>query len=481
MTDLTEKELQAELALLTALEEHKRFNKLMYFHPYPKQKLFLDLGATKRERLFMAGNRVGKTETGGFEVACHLTGLYPGWWAGKRFDHPTKGWGAGITSLSVREVMQEKLCGEAGILSLHGTGMIPKDLLLGYTLARGVSNAFDTLRVQHQTDGIKDGISAFSFKSYEQGRDKFQGTALDFGWCDEMPTQTQADIYPEFLTRLAGEGIMLVTATPLLNTLVDQFTKEVSPDRAMVQMILDDAEHYTAEQKRALVASWPVHERETRRLGIPMAGFGRVFPYDEQGLKEPYLDYIPPAWVKLWGVDFGINHPFAAVLIAWDRDMDCIHVLHTIRVRDQQPIHHAAAMKTFAAAVKVAWPQDGTQRDKGSGTPLASIYRAQGLQMLHEHATFPDGGYSTEAGYAEMDQRMTTGRLKVAAHLADWFEEMRNLHRDKNGAIEKINDDLMSATRTAIVMRRFAHPAQLGSKFTRRPPGQARDVDFDPF
>lgn len=48
MTDLTEQELKAELALLTALEDHKRFNKLLYFKPYPKQKLFLALGANKR-------------------------------------------------------------------------------------------------------------------------------------------------------------------------------------------------------------------------------------------------------------------------------------------------------------------------------------------------------------------------------------------------------------------------------------------------
>jgi hypothetical protein len=99
--------------------------------------------------------------------------------------------------------------------------------------------------------------------------------------------------------------------------------------------------------------------------------------------------------------------------------------------------------------------------------------------MLANHATFPDGGYSTEAGYAEMDGRITTGRLKVAAHLSDWFEEFRNLHRDKNGAIEKVNDDLMSATRIGIMMRRFAAPAQLGSKFSRNRQTMARDIDFD--
>jgi phage terminase large subunit-like protein len=479
MTEPTAQELKFELDLLTALEEHKRFNQLEYFKPYPKQKLFLDLGATKLERLFMAGNRVGKTETGGFEVACHLTGLYPEWWAGKRFDHPVEAWGVGCTSLDTRNIIQEKLCGKHGMPSLQGTRMIPKDRILRTTLARGVSDAFDTVQVQHSTDGVNDGISTIAFKSYEQGREKFQGTALHVGWCDEMPSLNQLDVYAEFGTRLQGTGIMIITATPLLNTLVDLFTKDITPYRAMVQMTMDEAEHLTPEAIEAMYAGFPVHERETRRLGVPMAGFGRVFPYDEQGLKEPYLEYIPPAWPKLWGIDFGINHPFAAVLIAWDKDNDVIHVLHTIRVKDQQALQHAAAMKTYAAAVPVAWPQDGTAREHGSGATLASTYRACGLRMLAAHATFPDGGYSTEAGYQEIADRITTGRIKVAAHLSDFFEEFRNLHRDKNGIIVKVNDDIMSALRTAVMMRRYAGPAQLGSKFSRNRQTIARDLDFD--
>ena len=41
---------------------------------YPKHLSFFAAGAEYRERLFIAGNRVGKTTVGGFEVACHLTG-----------------------------------------------------------------------------------------------------------------------------------------------------------------------------------------------------------------------------------------------------------------------------------------------------------------------------------------------------------------------------------------------------------------------
>jgi hypothetical protein len=35
-----------------------------------------------RERLLMAGNQLGKTLAGAFEMAMHLTGVYPPWWTG---------------------------------------------------------------------------------------------------------------------------------------------------------------------------------------------------------------------------------------------------------------------------------------------------------------------------------------------------------------------------------------------------------------
>ncbi len=101
--------------------------------------------------------------------------------------------------------------------------------------------------------------------------------------------------------------------------------------------------------------------------------------------------------------------------------------------------------------------------------------------MLPTHATFPDGSLSTEAGIMEMDERMKTGRLKVASHLNEWFEEFRLYHR-KDGALVKVDDDLMSATRVAIMAKRFARNVPIGSHAVRRQQsGMARDIDFDLF
>ena len=77
--------------------------------------------------------------------------------------------------------------------------------------------------------------------------------------------------------------------------------------------------------------------------------------------------------------------------------------------------------------------------------------------MLLERATFEDGGNGVEAGIMEMLDRMQTGRLRVARTCTEWFEEFRLYHR-KDGKVVKERDDALSATRYAIMMKRFAAP-----------------------
>lgn len=79
---------------------------------YPKQIAYFKAGKKHRERLFLAANRVGKTEgVGAYECTCHLTGQYPPWWEGRRFDKPVKIWACGDTSKTVRDILQEKMLG----------------------------------------------------------------------------------------------------------------------------------------------------------------------------------------------------------------------------------------------------------------------------------------------------------------------------------------------------------------------------------
>lgn len=444
----TDPEKLAELA--QHLEELKRRhteNRLAYYAPYPKQQDFHALGNTKRERMFMAGNQLGKTYSGGAELALHLTGDYPDSWPGKRFAGPIRAWAAGVTGESTRDTVQRILLGPLG---QHGTGAIPKAAILEVRTGRGLPDAIDTILVKHKTGGV----SQVSFKSYERGREKWQGESLEVVWLDEEPPM---DIYSEALARIAARsGILYLTATPLLGMsgVVRRFLNEASPDRAYVQMTIADALHISAEDRERIISGYPLHEREARINGVPMLGSGRVFPVAEEKIREEAFA-IPKHWPRIVGLDFGWDHPTAAVWLAWDRDADVVHITDVYRVSEETTITHAAALKARGDWIPVAWPHDGMQTEKTSGDTLAAQYKKQGLRMLSSHAKFDDGGNSVEAGIMEMLNRMQTGRLKVAAHLAPWFEEFRMYHR-KDGRIVKEFDDLLCATRYGLMMLKYA-------------------------
>lgn len=232
--------------------------------------------------------------------------------------------------------------------------------------------------------------------------------------------------------------------------------------RHVTSMTIYDVDHYDDAQREQIISSYPVWQRDARAKGIPTLGTGRVFPLPEEEIKVPPRE-IPRHWAQINGLDFGYDHPFAAVNLAWDRDYDRIFVTKAYRKKEATPIIHAPSIRPWGEWIPCAWPHDGYQHDKGSGYELAGQYRAQGLNMLDEHATHSEGGYGTEAGVTEMLDRMQTDRLKVFSDLDEWFEEFRLYHR-VDGKIVKERDDLMSATRIGVMMLRFAAVKTLGRK-----------------
>lgn len=224
--------------------------------------------------------------------------------------------------------------------------------------------------------------------------------------------------------------------------------------RSVTVMTIEDVDHYTAEQKASIIASYPAHEREARAKGIPTMGSGRIFPVEESLITIDPIP-IPQHWPRIVGIDFGWEHPTAAANLAWDRDADCVYVTACYRRKEAVPAIHAAAIKAWGDWIPVSWPHDGLQHDKGSGEQLAEQYRAQGVNMLPERATHAEGGNGVEAGLMEMLERMETGRFKVFKGLNDWFEEFRLYHR-LDGKVVKERDDIMSATRYAVMMLREA-------------------------
>lgn len=204
-----EREVEREL-------ERRRKRKIDSFYPdsgplrrelYPRHLEFFELGATCRERLFIAANRVGKTNgVGAYETTLHLTGEYPAWWRGRRFEREVLWWAAGDTGKTTRDLVQKALAGEYNDL---GTGMIPAERLAGSLPKSGVPEAFDKLYVRH----VSGRLSTLVLKSYDQGREAFYGDAIDGAWLDEEPPYK---IHTEVVMRtMTTDGVVLETFTPL--------------------------------------------------------------------------------------------------------------------------------------------------------------------------------------------------------------------------------------------------------------------------
>ena len=197
--------------LMAEQDRRKRRNAIAGYIPYPKQREFHARGAASRERLLMAGNQLGKTYCGGSEASYHLTGQYPEWWTGKRFAVPIRMWCGSVTSEMTRDSVQRTLIGKPADSESWGEGTIPADCLGKMSRRQGVSNALDTVLVRH----VSGGWSSVGFKSYDQGREKWQSESLHVVWFDEEPPM---DIYMEGLTRTnAVVGSMVYTTfTPLM-------------------------------------------------------------------------------------------------------------------------------------------------------------------------------------------------------------------------------------------------------------------------
>lgn len=461
------------------IAERKLYNYLPYGHPdtlygpqnpdvpewsnKPWQLNFHAAGIDHQERMLIAANRPGKTVAGAAEVAFHMTGEYPDWWTGRRFNKPILVWTGSPTNETSRDIVQKELLGGMG--EELGTGFIPRATLVGQPKMRqaGVSEVVDTFRVRHRSGGR----SLCVMKTYEQGWRKWQGTAPDVIWMDEEPdtTEPQRRIFSEAQTRLlTSRGILIVTFTPLLGEtdLVRHFMHPETDGIFVETATWDDAPHLDKDERKRLEASYPPWERKTRTKGVPMMGEGRIFTIDEEEIKcTPFP--LPRHFARIKGVDFGIaeGHPGAGASLAWDRDQDIVYLYRVYRQTGQTSVYHARKINGNDPWVPIAWPHDGMNRDKGGGKVLHEQFRENGATaMLSMSARYEDdsgGSQAVEPIVIEVLERMLTGRFVVFDTCHEFFDEFRNYHR-KDGKIVAKRDDILKAVFYAVMMLRYAMP-----------------------
>ena len=412
-------------------------------HNYPKHMKFFSQGAKFPERCMMAANRVGKSEgVGAYEMTLHLTGRYPDWWKGHRFDRAISAWAAGTTSTTARDIVQFKLIGSP---EERGTGLIPAKYIIKTTpKAGGVPNSVDTILVRH----ISGGISRCKIKSYAEGRKSFEGTEQDFIWLDEECPLT---IYTECITRtMTTNGLISLTFTPLegLTETVLQFmpdgtiTEEQTGSRCLIQATWDDAPHLTKEQKDKLFDALPPHQRDARSKGIPQLGSGAIYPIQESNIVVEDFP-IPSHWLKCYALDVGWKMT-ACIWGATDPTSNITYLFSEYYQGQAEPIIHAAGIKARGVWIPGVIDSAAHGRSQEDGRQLFNIYEELGLDIANANK-------SVESGLYNVWQLLATNRLKVFGSLVNWLAEFRLYRRDENGKIVKKKDHLMDCTRYMVM------------------------------
>ncbi len=462
---------EEKLEVIYLLEEKKRRESLYaarnaYRKMYDWQKEFIAATAKYYESCLCAANQIGKTYVGTTLDAIHLLGDYPDDWVGHKFDTAPMCWALGYSMEKTRDLLQSALFGDVNGNEFSG-GLIPKERIVSYERATGTANAMRTVRVKHSSGSL----STIQFWSYSQGQHAIMGDIVDWFHIDEEPKDQK--IRPQVLTRTingdncrGGRGIYTFTPENGRTSLVVQFMDTPSSAQFFMQKGWDDAPHMSAEKRERLLAQYPAHQRDMRTKGIPMLGHGRIYDLGEDFITCAPFE-IPDHWFVIDGMDFGYDHPQAHIKLIEDRDNGDFYVVNAYKASQVSANDAWGSVRSWAEDIPTAWPQDGLQHEKArdASLQLRNHYQIAGFNLLHSHATWPDGGNSVESGIFEINDLMRKGKFKIFTGLRQVLDEVLQYHRDENGKISKTMDDLLDAIRYAYMMRRYAVPVgNVGNK-----------------
>lgn len=432
----------------------------------------------------ICGNQMGKSEVTCAMLACHLTGVYPDWWKGKRYDRPVRIMAAGVDSNHNKNVLQERLFGTNNrrLKSDLGKGMIPRKNLIMESIVSVRGDDIQSAKIKH----ISGGNSELIFRSYSQGREAAQGFPADIIQIDEQPGDP---FWEEALTRTrATGGHIICSFTPLMgrNHLVESLlglpSQEESPEdmfgykylsderRAMVRASWHDAPHIIDNDVDAIKDAkndYPT-DWQARVFGIPSPGAGRIYDHIIDDIVfDPAKTLINDSWNGLVGVDFGWtkNDPSAGVKVVWDEHNDVIYITEEFK-------EHTPTDKMFVKNVNfidphlpIAWPRDGnTSSDwKGGGTIAEKLRNEWGLRLLNKpfhNPIGPDGQKNNHLapGFQEINNRFATNRLKVSIECRELISEIENYGygKDVNGQstgkpAKNSEDHLLDAMRYGVM------------------------------
>jgi phage terminase large subunit-like protein len=411
---------------------------------YPKHNLFFAMGGKLRQRLFLAGNRVGKTTAALCEVVMHLTGEYPIDWVGHRFTKPPEFWIVGRDGKTIKDTLQPMLLGKIGEF---GSGLVPRDKLdfLSLSEATKTASAVESFRVMHSSGKW----SYVQFRTAESGRAAFQGTERSILIDEECPVA----VYEECLLRtMTGGNILMMTFTPLFGYTPLLKTYYEGPFRSgdinlgigkfVVQVSMNECPHLLPSDIEEILSSCHPSQREARRMGIPELGAGSIFPVPEEDILVDDFE-IPDYWPRIYGMDVGWKNT-AACWIALNPDTGEKFIYGEYKRGEVEPAVHVAALKSKGSWIPGIIDSAANSSSQMDGKNLKEEYEKLGLELVNANK-------AVEAGLFRCYDGFSKGEIKVMRKCSKFMEEYREYKRDSNGKVHKTNDHIMDAFRYAIM------------------------------
>ena len=329
-----------------------KYNKGKLVHE--KQLLFHK--CKKRNRWVFGGNRSGKTECGAVEVVYLACGIHP-----YKKNKVTEGWVVSLSRQVQRDVAQRK------ILDYLPPENIEKIVMLSGGQGNAESGVIDFILVKSEVGGI----SKIGFKTCDQGRDKFQGTSLDYVWFDEEPPY---EIYQECRMRILDRcGEIFGTMTPLkgLTWVYNQIYLNENNDNEVwyEQMEWADNPYLSKDEIVNMTKSMSAEEVEARRYGKFTFTSGLVYTEFDENLHviEPFD--VPKEWYDNISIDPGLHNPLSAHFYAVDFDGN-IYVLAEHYEKEKDVSYHAKCIKDIAD--RLGWKRNNAGKLTALIDPAAS-------------------------------------------------------------------------------------------------------------
>lgn len=481
MTELTS---LAELAE-KYLRQAARSPGIDAYEPGPKQVLFHQSEA--KEKLFIGGNRSGKTVGSIAEDIMWLTGRHR-----YRTDLPEPPVRGRVVAVDIEDGVKK-------IILPEFAKWTPPSLLKNGSWE-------DSYDKQSRTLTLNNGSNC-EFMSYEQQVEKFAGVSRHFTHFDEEPPE---DIFNECLMRLVDtDGSYWIAMTPLIElTWVDERIIEpwMKGDKTIFVLEVDtsDNPHVNMTAFDRLTRGLSGEEQLTRKTGKIITHTGIIYAEsfsDKSFLEGGNLiyDIVPRLheYLQGWGhficMDHGLQNPTVFLFCAFDNkgwiivyDELYISGKENRLVKDNAERYLEKLEQLAVVPVYCVGDPNIQNRNAITGTSVQSEYFDHGV-------TIALGNNDVDAGIVRVQNLFGSRKLFISERCVETRKEIKNYRWDRftsskiaarRNAKEKPlkrNDHCMDALRYGVMSRPFALEGEalpvgnvLGAPFAG-----AHDMDYE--